>query len=237
MSKNKTLSLSVIAALISTACLLLFSCKDETGKFIGQLYTDAQKQQAVKACLTASCDTALNRLCTYDGFYGGDARIDFAALPGGITDTLTAHNYGYLIDSLILSTNRIAEGCGVQISPYFKKAIDTLDYSPAAILISGADNAITKYYENNEREYLRNTVKVPMGLRMNLFGVNDLWNEIVAKYYEYAKVPVSFDIQDYVVNKMLSVIFAEMEKEEYMIRTDEGHRNDDMMIFGEENIN
>ena len=61
---------------------------------------------------------------------------------------------------------------------------------------------------------------------MNLFGVNETWAEMLLTYYLYSDVPVNFDIQNYIVDKMLEGIFEEMEIEEENIRTDPEHRTE-----------
>ena len=52
--------------------LMMVSCKDDSGEFIEQYYTNAQLTSALRTCLTASKDTALSILCVPDGFNGSD---------------------------------------------------------------------------------------------------------------------------------------------------------------------
>ena len=62
MKNLKIVCLAVFAAVV------LFSCKDETGDYVEQLYTNNQKEAAIKACLKVSADTASAHLFVPDGF-------------------------------------------------------------------------------------------------------------------------------------------------------------------------
>lgn len=231
MTKNKVLKILVIVAF----CASLVSCKDTTGNYVGQIYTDAQKEYAIKSCLSASCDTAMRHLFENESFYNyndGTYRITFPSTLKNVEDTLLKYNESQLLDSLIVTTNRMATSCGTQISPYFKKAIDTLYIIDADYLLKGDDNAITNYFILNEKDYLKSALNSPVSIRMNLLGVNNMWEEIANKYYQYSNSPISLNYQDYVIEKMLYGIFEEMKKEEYLIRTDSTHRTKDMEIFG-----
>lgn len=233
MIKNKILKILVIVAF----CASLVSCKDTSGDYVGQFYTDSQKEYAIKTCLSASCDSAMKHLFENEGFYNyndGIYRITFPSTLKSVEDTLLKYNESQLIDSLVVSTNRMAVSCGTQIAPYFKKAIDTLYIIDADYLLKGGDNAITNYFILNEKDYLKSALNSPVSIRMNILGVNNVWNEIVNKFYQLSNSPITLDYQNYVIEKMLNGIFEEMKKEEKLIRTDETHRNDNMEIFGTE---
>ncbi|MBQ3850714.1 MAG: DUF4197 family protein [Bacteroidales bacterium] len=52
-------------------------------------------------------------------------------------------------------------------------------------------------------------------------------------YVSHCPVPVNFDIQNYVVEKMLDGLLQEMRLEEGYIRTDSTHRSETMELLGE----
>lgn len=231
MKKLKLIGLAVFSV------FMLFSCKDETGQYVEQLYTNTQKELAIKDCLRASADTALNHLCEADGFYNydnGSYRIDYSVLQSSLFDTLSRHGYGDLADSLILHTNRLAENCKAQLAPLFTTAIDSLEILDHDALIKGNMNAITKYFEIYKYQYLKSAFQTPVSIRMNLFGVTPVWNDMLQRYSQYTTVPLNFDIQEYVVGKMLDGLLKEMSIEESLIRTDTAHRSETMELLGEE---
>ena len=229
----KKLSITLIAIF---AAVTFFSCKDESGVFVEQLYTNSQKEKAIKDCLRTSADSALNHLCVADGFYNYDNaayRIDYSLLQNSLFDTLGRHGYGNLTDSLILHTNRLAGNCKAQLAPLFTSAIDTLEIFDYDALIHGNVNAITKYFETFKYQYLRSAFQVPVSIRLNLFGVTPVWNEMIQLYSQYTAVPLNFDIQGYVAEKMLDGLLQEMCMEEELIRTDSTHRSESMQLLGQ----
>lgn len=219
-------------ALITVTGLFVSSCNDISGEYVEQLYTDSQKEKAVKACLTTSADSALNHIFKYDGFYGNEAyRIDFAPLRSSLFDTLDKHGAGFMTDSLILKVNRLAEGCGQQLAPYVKKAIDTLVVIDPEYLLKGHSTAITDYFKLNQSQFLKSSFQTPVAIRMNLLGINSLWSSMHQEYNKYATNPLNFDIQNYVIERMLDGIYAEMGIEEALIRQDTSHRDADTKLF------
>ena len=94
-------------------------------------------------------------------------------------------------------------------------------------------NAITKYFEIYKYQYLKSAFQTPVSIRMNLFGVTPVWNDMLQRYSQYTTVPLNFDIQEYVVGKMLDGLLKEMSIEESLIRTDTAHRSETMELLGE----
>ena len=228
MKKLKIVCLAMFAA------VMLFSCKDTTGDYVEQLYSNNQKEQAIKACLQASADTASAHLFVVDGFYAyNDSvyRIDFAPVQNTLFSVLTDNGYGYLVDSLIRSVNRLAESCGGQVTPSLKAAVDSLKILNYDALVKGGDDAITSYYEMYEYKYLKSAVSIAVSVRMEVYNVSGLWAMMLNKYIQYTNTPLNFDIQNYVVESMLAAIFQEMRLEEGLIRTDPDHCTEDMAIL------
>ncbi len=227
--------LSIILGLAVFAMVTLFSCKDESGDYVDQLYTKNQKEAAIKACLKASADTAVSHLCVLDGFYMYDDmayRIDYSALQSSLFDTLENHGYGDLVDSLILRTNRVAESCGSQIASAFAEAITGLEILDCDYLIDNDDDAITNYFKVYKADDLKAAFQTPVSIRMNLFGVNTLWNDMVLIYMQYTPLTLNFDIQNYVVNTMFDDLIQEMRLEEANIRHNIEHRTETMELLG-----
>ncbi|MBO7647231.1 MAG: DUF4197 family protein [Bacteroidales bacterium] len=221
MKKLKILSAFVLA-------LVLFSaCEDDTNTYVNQLYTNSQKIQAITTCLNSSVDSAVAHLCTYNGFYNyKDAayRIDFANLQSSIFDTLANHNYGFMTDSLILRANRLAESCAANVSSAYKDAVSDLDIENPDKLFYGESGTITDYFKFMKYDYIKNALQSPVSIRMELFNVSALWNDILNIYRQYNPAPVTVDIQNQIVTGLMDGIFEEMRLEEELIRTDSTHR-------------
>ncbi len=229
--------LSIILVMAVMTAVALFSCKDESGEFVEQLYTNAQKETAIKECLKTSADSAINHLCTEGGFSSynnGLYRIDYSPLQNNMFDSLSHYGWGALAtDSLIRLTNRMAENCGAQIRPAFVAAIDSLKITDYDALINGGAGAITHYLELYKYNNLKSAIKTPVSIRMDVYGVTDLWNTVWQLYVSNCSIPVNFDIQNYVVEKMLDGLLREMRVEEELIRTDSTHRSEKTALLGE----
>ena len=224
---------------IAFLCIIVVfahSCKDESGEYVRQLYTDAQKEKAFTTCLTTAADSAINHLCVANGFsqYGdGVYSLDFAPLQASVFQTLIDHNCASLADSLVMLSNRVAENCNTQVMPpIFKEAIGSLVFYDHDALINGDSTAITDYFVRFKNDNMKAALQSPVSIRMNLFGVNDCWNRIAARYYQYTSTPVSFDVQNYIVQKMLDGLYEEMRIEEVNIRTDSTHRAKEDSLLG-----
>lgn len=228
MKKLKIVCLAMFAA------VMFFSCKDTTGDYVEQLFSNTQKEQAIKACLQASADSASAHLFVNNGFYSyKDAayRINLTPVQNTLFSVLTDNGYGYLVDSLILNVNRMAESCGGQVTPSLKAAVDSLKILNYDALIKGGDDAITRYYEMYENKYLKSAVSVAVSVRMDVYNVSGLWATMLNKYIQYTNTPLNFDIQNYIVEAILAGILQEMRLEEALIRMDPEHRTEDMVAL------
>lgn len=224
----KKIKLILIAV---TACFFMASCNDESGTYVNQLYTNAQKEGAVKSCLTQSKDSVLNHLFENNGFYNYDNgyyRIDFNQ---SIFDTLSAYNLGYLKDTLVVLTNRLASSCYANMSEALTNAINGMVYWNPDSLIYGGTNAITNYFKMCKKDELKAAMQSPVSIRMNVYNVTETWNTILNQYRNICNVPVSIDLQNNIIDQMLNAVFEEMSIEEYNIRTDTTHQDEYTKIF------
>jgi len=229
MKKVKFLLLTVVVAAFMAAC------NDESGEFVRQIFTDSQKKSAITKCLNVSLDSALNRLCTVNGFYTYDDnayRIDYTNICPSVLDTLQYHGYAGLTDSLVLFTNRMAESCKVQLDSAFTKAINSLVIYDYDGLIYGDKDAITNYLEYNKYREIKSYLQTPVSIRMNVFGVNDKWNEVMARYQQYSSKPVNIDLQGYIIDEMMDGILSEMRVQEKKIRKDSLYRSKVDSVMG-----
>lgn len=228
MKKIKILLATLIVAWTMTSCV------DNSGQYVGQLYTTAQKHAAVNECLVQSKDSALNHLFTDNGFYSynnGAYRIDYSTVAAALMDTLSQHGLGFLSDSLILATNHLASNCRTAMSDALTTAIKEMEYWDYDGLIGGEDGSITQYFKKFKNDDLKAALQSPVSIRMNVFNVNNIWNEMVAQYYSICGTPIGVDVQGYIINKMLDGVYSEMMEEEHLIRTDTTHQNENTILF------
>lgn len=213
---------------MAVAAFFVMSCVDESGEYVRQMYSNSQKEAAFTTCLMTASDSAINHLCVANGFSqyeDGKYSINYEDLQSSVFQTLRENAHGDLADSLILLSNRVAENCNSSvIRPLFTDAINSLTFYNHDDLINGEETAITDYFVRFKDADLKAGLQSPVSIRMNLFGVNDCWNQIVTQYYQLGGGVVSFDIQNYIIGEMLEGLYEEMRVEEVNIRTDSTHR-------------
>lgn len=219
---------------MAVLCIALFnSCKDDSGMYAEYLHTNGEKTTAIKTCLNASLDTAVAHLCHSGGFYeykDGLYKLDFSNNQA-MMDTLAAHSYTYLSDSLIRCANRLAESCDAVSKTAFGDAIKNMVITDFDALIKGEGTPITDYFEQTQYYTVRDALKSQVSIRMNLFKVNDVWDEMVGNYYSITHQPVTYDVQGYILNSMMNGLLEEMRCEEFLIRTDSTHRDSILRVF------
>ena len=89
--------------------------------------------------------------------------------------------------------------------------------------LSVSNSTLCSYFELNKYRYLKSAFQSPVSVRMSLFNVTPVWNEMLQKYAQYTSAPLNFDIQNYIVETMLGDILDEMRVEEEFIRSDSTH--------------
>lgn len=205
----------------------MVSCKDDSGEFIEQYYTDAQLTSALRTCLTASKDTALNKLCIPDGFNGSETyritlpdNADFRAL----TDTLTAQNKDYLIDTLTARLNRACELSGNNLSSSFNSTISSITFpDPTSIVYSTNSDAATTYFRTNYGADMLSSATSTLSEQLQTTGASSTWTEIQSAYYNATSTFFNYNITGLAASSLLNAVYTEMAKEEALIRTDSYH--------------
>lgn len=221
-----------ILSLVLVSLFLVCSCEDNTGEYVDYAFTNSEKSEAIKGCLNSSVDTACAHLFQTDGFYGDEQyKMDYNQLNSTIFSVLNDHGYSYLVDSLVLKTNRMSESCNSVVGNIFKNTIKKLMIVDFDGLVNGDSTAITDYFAMMKYRDLRDSLQSPVGIRMSVFQVSDIWNEILTRYNEYDNTPVTFDVKNYIVDNLVESMLSEMRKEEVWVRKDTTHQNESTELF------
>lgn len=209
----------------SLLCLICCSCQDESGDYIGQLFTDADLTSAARSCLNVAKDTAVAHLCA-PGLLaeGTDYRI---SLPNdGQFATLHVNLDGqeFLFDSLENQMNRACENLGDDVTNVFKTTISSLSFGDPSALVYGSDNALTSYLQIYHEADFRNSLMSALNTQLAATGAAATFNQMLTQNFNASNTPFVFDLSAYVMRNFTSAIFNEMEKEEKLIRHDASHR-------------
>ncbi len=214
----------LLLAVLATA--LLGSCEDKSGTYAEQLYTNSEKNKTIYNCLDTCLDVAVNNLCKLNGYSQYDEgiyKIDFAPI-SYVLDTLSEHQQGWLADSLVFFSNRMAESSGTVVRDAFSNAINKLVVYDPDELLDGNTALITAYFKQMKYKDIEDAIAAPIAVRINVFEISYWLEEALRHYYSITNTPVSFDLQDYLTDRMMDGIFEEMSKEEILTRTDTLHR-------------
>ena len=209
-----------------------FSCKDESGEFARPMLSNAEIEQGIKECLKISLDSANAHLAVHDGFYqykGNAYRIHLPASVEKMIDTLTEYGHRDLIDSLIISVNRMAEANGSVYRVQIGSLITKTSFSEPKSIVNGANNAACEYFKKMQLLPLMDILKPILSESMGTFGVNGYWQEIVTLYASYDATPMMLDFPAEVTRQVAENIIKEMAVEEGLIRQDESHRTTNLL--------
>jgi hypothetical protein len=211
--------------------VVFFSCRDDSGDFEEQIFTNDQITLALRDCIKVTSDTTINVLCIVDTleknigyYYYSDSiyRIELSAAAKQVIDTLRAYefeNIDEIIDSLTFNINRGAEQCGKAITDFWEPIIKNFSFPNPNKTLHGNSTAITDYVKATQQSELINLMK-NYTLKENLtkLGVFTTWTMLLEEYYEITGSLLTIDILDYSVQQMVNGFFKEMALWEEKVR-------------------
>ncbi len=215
-----------IFVLIALVATLTWSCQDESGDYIDQLQTNSVLSKGARSCLEVATDTAVAHVCIPGGMTETDYRITFpnSGLCRAIRDTMNHLGRTDLLDTLYNRVNRACEHMGNDVTSTFKAAIGKLVFDNPSDLVYGPSDTLTAYLRLYQESALRESLTSALNSQFQSAGATATWNEIVTLFNGTTAGPLSFDLNDFVMRRFVAAIFAEMGKEEALIRSDANHQ-------------
>jgi len=216
---------------------IFFSCKDDSGQFEEQLFTNAQITNALQECIRATSDTTLMVLCIVDtlhetfGYYYYDSKAYRIGLPAAakqVIDTLSAYGFSGTIDTLVFNINRAAEQCGNKIkSLFFTPLAKDIAFPNPYQTLHGKSSAITDFVKEIKQNEFLTLLKASVLLeQFNALEVIPSWNILQEEYYKITEKYVSIDILSPAVEQMVDGFFKNMALEEEAVRNNSNRRGD-----------
>jgi len=208
---------------------IFFSCKDNSGEFVEQLFTNDQIASALKQCITVASDSTLNTLCVvdttkheygYTHYADSTYRITLPASAKQVVDTLNVYGYKNQIDTLILRINRAAELCGNKIKiQFWDTLVKSITFPNPNLILHGGDNAITNFVKETKQSELNTLLETSILVeQFNTLQVIQRWNMLQKKYSEITGDYPSIDILVPSVRQMSSGFFKKMSSVEEAVR-------------------
>lgn len=214
---------------------LAWSCKDTSGDYIEQMYTDAMLSKGATACMTVAKDTAIAHVCVPNGMNPYAISFPNSGQYRAIRDTLSALGQSELLDTLYSRVNRACELMGDNATTTFNTAINAIVFENPSDLVYGPNDTLTHYLQLYKGNEIQSGLASALPTHFSTTGATATWNEIIALYNANSTSTVTLDLNSFVAGRLMEALFTEMAAEELLIRTDASHRVTENLkkIFGQ----
>ena len=144
---------------------------------------------------------------------------------------------GDMVDEFVLGMNRAAEQAAPFAKDIFWDAIKQMDFANAREILAGSDTAATDYFRTTTSDQLSEAFLPVVKESMQTVGVTRQYEKMMDRYQSvpFAK-SISFDVDQYTVDKALDGLFYMLAEEEGKIRTNPAAQVTDLLkkVFGQE---
>jgi hypothetical protein len=200
------LAASLLATSALAASLADISASDATG--------------GLKDALTQGAGKAVALLGRQDGFLG-DAKVRIG-LPGKLRKAeglLRNLGFGAQTDELVTTMNRAAEAAVPAAKPLLADAIRQMTVADAKGILTGGDDAATRYFERTTAGPLAEQFKPTVREVMARLNLNQKFQTLAGNMGPLGQIknPDAY-IEDYVTRKTLDGLFLMIAQEEKAIR-------------------
>lgn len=204
----------------------------------------AQDQPLSERTIIAGLKEALERGTTLavevvsreNGFLGNmEIRIHLPEELADVDKTLRRIGLGSKMDEFEESMNRAAEQAAALAIDIFIDAITQMTIGDARAILQGADDAATRYLENNYRERLYHSFYPVVERAMQEVGLARVYRFILDKYNSIPLIEKKeYNLDNYITNRALDGLFLMVSREEKEIRTNPAARVTELLekVFG-----
>jgi hypothetical protein len=134
-------------------------------------------------------------------------------------------------DRFIAAMNQAAERAVPQTTQIFLDAIKGMSVQDAQAIVTGSDDAATRYFQERTSADLRRVIQPLVSESMNEVGVTNAYKKFIDKadFLTGYIDPQALDLDGYVTDKTLDGLFLKLAEEERRIRTDPVARTTDIL--------
>ncbi len=136
---------------------------------------------------------------------------------------------------LVNKMNEAAEYAAKKATPIFTDAITTISFDDALKILSGKDDAATRYLENKSYQKLYEAFMPVIQEALDEVKARDLWRSAITAYNKIPLVrKTNPELDDHVNAKALSGLFGLIEHKEIGIRNNVDQRTSELLrkVFG-----
>jgi hypothetical protein len=174
----------------------------------------------LKEALKVGVDDAVSSLSAENGYFASPYKV---LLPEEAQKVVTklkmVPGFDNIETDLIKKMNEAAELAAKKAGPIFLGAIKQMSFKDAMTILTGNDDAATRYLEGTSRKALYTEFMPVIQAALDEVRARELWNKAVNAYN---KIPLTKklnpDLDDHVNNKALDGMFGLVEKKEEGIR-------------------
>lgn len=185
----------------------------------------------LKEALEVGVDDAVSSLSSTNGYLESPYKILIPEEAQKVTAKVSKiPGFQNVERDLILKMNEAAEIAARKASPIFLNSIKQMSFNDAMSILSGENDAATRYLEGTSRDALYGAFLPVIQSALDEVNARSYWNSVVGAYN---KIPftkkLNPEIDDHVNNSALDGMFSLIEQKEDGIRTDVGMRTSPLL--------
>ena len=175
---------------------------------------------SLKQALTQGAETAVSNLARENGYLGNDrVRIP---LPESLQKTdraMRRFGMGKYSDELITAMNRAAEAAVPEARTLLAGAINKMTVTDAKGILTGSDDAATRYFRSSTETALAGKFKPIVGKAMQKVKLAEKYDQFAGKGAKFGLVDErDARLDDYITRKTMDGLFLMMAEQEKAIR-------------------
>jgi hypothetical protein len=203
------------------------SVSDLTGGKISQ----DEAGNGLKEALNNGVGEAVDFLSAKDGYFKSPYKILVPEEARNVVDKLKmVPGFSNVESDLTERMNRAAEDAATKARPIFISAIKKMTFQDALNILTGNQDAATRYLEKSTYDQLYADFKPIIQASLDKVNARTYWRDAVSAYNKLPFVTkTNPELDDHVTKTALKGMFSLVEKKEKGIRTDVGQRNSDLL--------
>jgi hypothetical protein len=180
---------------------------------------------SLKQALTQGAETAVSGLARENGYFGNDkVRIPLPENLQKADKALRKFGMGKYSDELITSMNRAAEAAVPEAKTLLVGAIKNMSVSDAKGILTGSDDAATRYFRSNTETALTGKFKPIVGKAMQKVRLAEKYDQFAGKGAKFGLLDErDAKLDDYITRKAMDGLFLMMAEQEKAIRANPLH--------------
>ncbi|MBX2816671.1 MAG: DUF4197 domain-containing protein [Saprospiraceae bacterium] len=218
---------SLLALILSfTSCDVLQEVQSTLGE-----PSVAEIASGLKEALRIGVSKGSEQLSQDKGYFDSPYKILLPAEARKVTDKLSkVPGFATVENEIVKKLNQAAEDAAKSAKPIFVDAIKSMTFEDATNILLGADDAATRYLEDETSRPLYNEFQPVIVNSLNKFNAIEYWEKAITTYNKIPFVDqVNPRLDDYVTEEALKGMFGMVEQEEQKIRTDVSARTSQLL--------